>query len=64
MTLTELQAKRDDILKSAEIARITFSDRSIEYARQKDALELIDREIAKLTSPERKVFTIQTSRGL
>ena len=65
MTLTELQQKRDEIVRTLGIARIQFGERSIEYARQAEALQAIDREIARLTQPgEAKVFTIQTSRGL
>jgi len=65
MTLTELQQKRDEIVRTLGVARIQFGERSIEYARQAEALQAIDREIARLTQPgEAKVFTIQTSRGL
>jgi len=65
MTLAELQQRRDEILHSLGISRIQFGERSIEYARQAEALQAIDREIARLTQPgEAKVFTIQTSRGL
>ena len=65
MTLAELQQRRNEILQTLGIARIQFGERSIEYARQAEALQAIDREIARLTQPgEAKVFTIQTSRGL
>jgi high-affinity nickel permease len=65
MTLAELQAKREEVLQSLGIARITFGERSIEYARQADALAAIDREIARLAQPEQtRVFTIQSKRGL
>ena len=65
MTLTELQQKRDEIVRTLGVARIQFGERSIEYARQAEALQAIDREIARLTQPrEAKIFTIQTSRGL
>jgi len=65
MTLTELQQRRDEIVRTLGVARIQFGERSIEYARQAEALQAIDREIARLTQPgEAKVFTIQTSRGL
>jgi len=65
MTLTELQQKRDEIVRTLGVARIQFGERSIEYARQAEALQAIDREIARLTQPgEAKVFKIQTSRGL
>ena len=65
MTLIELQQKRDEIVRTLGVARIQFGERSIEYARQAEALQAIDREIARLTQPgEAKVFTIQTSRGL
>jgi len=65
MTLAELQERRDEIVRSLGVARVQFGERSLEYGRQKEALELIDREIAKLTQAgEQKVFTIKTSRGL
>ena len=65
MTLTELQERRDEIVSSLGVARVQFGERSLEYGRQKEALELIDREIAKLTQAgEQRVFTIKTSRGL
>ena len=65
MTLAELQQRRNEILQTLGIARIQFGERSIEYARQGEALQAIDREIARLTQPgEAKVFTIQISRGL
>ena len=65
MTLADLQAQRDKIVKTLGIARVQFGERSIEYARQSEALQAIDREIARLTAlGEAKVFTIQSSRGL
>jgi hypothetical protein len=65
MTLAELQERRDEIVRSLGVARVQFGERSLEYGRQKEALELIDREIAKLTQAgEQRVFTIKTSRGL
>ena len=65
MTLAELQERRDEIVRSLGVARVQFGERSLEYGRQKEALELIDREIAKLTQAgEQKVFVIKTSRGL
>lgn len=65
MTLAELQARRDEIVRTLGTTRVQFGERSVEYGRQKEALELIDREIAKLTqAAEQRVFTIKTSRGL
>jgi len=65
MTLAELQERREEIVRTLGVARIQFGERSIEYARQAEALQAIDREIARLAQPgEAKVFTIQTSRGL
>ena len=64
MTAAELQAKREEILGSVGLIRVTFSDgRSVEYSQPAVALAAIDREIAK-ASPGDKVFTIQTDRGL
>ena len=65
MTLAELQERRDEIVRTLGVARLQFGERSIEYARQAEALQAIDREIARLTQPgEAKVFTIQSKRGL
>jgi len=65
MTLAELQERRDEIVRSLGVARVQFGERSLEYGRQKEALELLDREIARLTQAgEQRVFTIKTSRGL
>lgn len=65
MTLSELQAKREEVLQSLGIARVTFGERSLEHARQKEALDVIDREIAKLLQTDQpRVFVIQSSRGL
>ena len=64
MTLEELQTKRDEILASIGHARVTFGERSLEYSRQQEALALIDAEIARLQSPQVRLFTIQTKRGL
>lgn len=64
MTLEQLQAKRERLLESIGIAQVTYGDRSIQYARQREALELLDAEIQRAQSPEGRVFTIQTSRGL
>ena len=65
MTLTELQQKRDEIVRTLGVARIQFGERSIQYSEQVQALQAIDREIARLTQPgEAKVFTIQSKRGV
>jgi hypothetical protein len=65
MTLTELQERRDEIVRSLGVTRVQFGERSVEYGRQREALELLDREIARLTqADEKRVFVIKTSRGL
>jgi len=65
MTLAELQERREEIVRSLGVTRVQFGERSVEYGRQKEALELLDREIARLTQAgEQRVFTIKTSRGL
>jgi len=65
MTLAELQQKRDEIVRTLGVARIQFGERSIQYSEQVQALQAIDREIARLTQPgEAKVFTIQSKRGV
>jgi hypothetical protein len=52
MTVSELRIKRDQIVKSLGIARTQFGDRSVQYADQKTALEIIDREITTATEIE------------
>jgi hypothetical protein len=65
MTLAELQERREEIVRSLGVTRVQFGERSVEYGRQREALELLDREIARLTQAgEQRVFTIKTSRGL
>jgi len=65
MTPAELQARREEIIHSLGVTRVQFGERSVEYGRQKEALELLDREIARLTqADEKRVFVIKTSRGL
>lgn len=64
MTVEELLTKREEILRSAGIARATYGERSVEYSRQQEALALVDAEIARLQSPQDRLFTIQTKRGL
>lgn len=48
LTLEQLQAQRDDIVRSIGIARQQFGERSIEYSRAQDALAAIDAEIARV----------------
>jgi hypothetical protein len=64
MTIEELQAKRDEIVKCIGTIRVTYGERSVEFSKQSEALALIDAEIARLQSPQPRQFTIQTSRGL
>jgi hypothetical protein len=65
MTLSELQERRDEIVRTLGVARVQFGERSVEYARQAEALQAVDREISRLTATGgEKVFTIQSSRGL
>lgn len=63
MTLPELQAKRDEILKSAGLASVSAADRSKSFSTDKQReLELIDREIAALASPAAKRFSLAAFR--
>jgi hypothetical protein len=65
MTLAELQERREEIVRSLGVTRVQFGERSVEYGRQREALELLDREIARLTQAgEQRVFVIKSSRGL
>jgi len=64
MTVTELQTKRDQLLKALGIARVQFGERQVEYVTDKEReLRLVDSEIARLQSPNDRVFTVQTKRG-
>lgn len=48
MTLADLQTKRDAILATLGVLRVSKGDRSVEYSKQQDALALIDAEIARV----------------
>jgi hypothetical protein len=64
MTISELQAKRAEILNTVGLVRVQFGQRSDEFSKQADALAVIDREIARLESPsEDRTFVVQTNRG-
>ncbi|HOQ48003.1 MAG TPA: hypothetical protein PK157_22035 [Bryobacteraceae bacterium] len=63
MTLSELQAKRDEILNSLGIARLEFGERSVQYAEQQQALALIDAEIAKASIATERFSMARTSKG-
>ncbi len=63
MTLSELQAKRDEILNSLGIARLEFGERSVQYAEQQQALALIDAEIAKACSTTDRFSLARASKG-
>lgn len=63
MTLLQLETKRAEILSSVGVARVQFGERSVEYSRQSEALEIIDREIMRAESSS-KLFTVRTRRGL
>ena len=65
MTLAELQERREEIVRSLGVTRVQFGERSVEYGRQREALELLDRELARLTQAgEQRVFTVKTARGI
>ena len=66
MTLEELQAKREEILKAIGIARVQFGDRSLQYVEDKKReLSLIDEEIAKAGSAKvTRHIRIATAKGL
>lgn len=53
MTITELQAKRDEILSQCNIARAGTGDKSVEFTEASRALALIDAEIARVTAGSR-----------
>ena len=67
MTLAELQAKREEILAEMGSPDVQFEARGVKRRPQAEleaALAKIDAEIAKLQSPQDRLFTIQTKRGL
>ena len=62
MTIEELATKRNAILASIGIASAKFGERSIEYARQQEALALIDAEIVRAQSTGPRTSFVQHSR--
>lgn len=67
LTLTELQAKRDRIIKSVGITRQQTGDQSIAFPEDKaKELALIDAEIAKLeasTAGTKPIRQVRLSSG-
>lgn len=63
MTLVELQARRDEIVKAIGITRETFGARSVEYADAAKALEVLDAEIRTATAAAASPGTANTWRG-
>jgi len=66
MTIDELRAKREEILKTIGVVRVQFGERSVQYADQEQALAAIDAEIARLEaagSTQRQVSYGEFSRG-
>jgi len=67
MTLEELQAQREAILAEMGQPDVQFEQRGVTRRPQPEldaALARVDAEIAKLQSPQDRLFTIQTKRGL
>ena len=68
MTLAELQAEREKILKAmGQPAELTKGDKGIRFRTPEEyrtALASIDAEIAKLQGTDGRTFTIQTCRGI
>ena len=52
MTITELQAKRDQVLQRVGLVRAQFGERSFEFSEASKALAVIDSEINKLSSAQ------------
>lgn len=50
MTVEELQTKRDEILQTLGLYRVTHGDKSVEYSKQAEALAVVDAEIARATA--------------
>ena len=63
MTLEDLLAKREDILKSIGILRVQFGERSVQYSDQARALAAIDAEIARLQQVQRSVSYAEFRKG-
>ena len=64
MTPLELQAKRDEIVKSIGIVRATYGDKSLEYAKQSESLSLIDREINSVSAtPRTRQIRMYSDKG-
>ena len=67
MTLAQLQAKRETLLKSLGMASIEHDGNAIRYNSDENklaSLRAIDAEIAALQNPQSRQFTIQTKRGI
>jgi ribosomal protein L9 len=69
MTVSELQAKREEILESISnpVEDMRFAERSVRYRSMeqlKESLREIDAEIAKALGSEGRLFTLQTKRGI
>jgi hypothetical protein len=67
MTLEELQAQREAILAEMGQPDVQFEQRGVKRRPQAEldaALARVDAEIARLQSPQDRLFTIQTKRGL
>lgn len=64
MTLLELQAKRDEIVKSIGVVRAQHGDYSVEYADAQKALALIDSEISRAsTTPKTRQIRLYSNKG-
>jgi len=63
MTLEELQAQREDILKTIGVYRVQFGERSVQYSDQAKALAAIDAEIARLQQAQRPVSYTEFTKG-
>lgn len=67
LTLEQLQTKREEIVKSMGVQMVQLPDRMVRFPTQPEmtaALQQIDAEIAKMSSPAERVFVVRTSRGL
>ena len=61
MTISELQAKRDEVLKRLGIVQERYGERSVQYGDAKGALALLDAEIGRLQAAQAGVSTPKTS---
>lgn len=67
MTLEQLKAKREQILKSLGLAGVRSGEDGVSFGADSEklaALAKLESEIRALESPQPRQFTVQTNRGI